>query len=66
MVKNGNSGQRPHELNLVRLGQTYLHTLALRQWILRKERSLEAQESEKVGELDNLPNSIEQKSQNAS
>ncbi len=50
MVKNCNTGQRAHELNALRLGKTYLHTLALRQWVLRKERSFSAQEEIPIAE----------------
>ena len=40
--------QRSQEVNLVRPGKTYLHTLALKQWLLRKERSFEEQDKEEI------------------
>ena len=41
MIKNINSGQKPQKRTSWRPGKTYLHSLVLRQWILRKEQSFE-------------------------
>ena len=38
--------QRTQELNVVYPGKTYRHTLALRQWLLKKERSWSEQDRE--------------------
>ena len=48
MMRNGNSNQSPQFVNLVRPGKTYLHSLSIRQWLLRKEQSFELQDLEEV------------------
>ncbi len=45
-LKNEHNGQTTQELNLVCVGKTYRHTLALRQWLLKKERSWSEQDRE--------------------
>ena len=48
MMSNSNSSQSPQSVNLVRPGKTYLHSLSIRQWLLRKEQSFELQDLEEV------------------
>ena len=47
MVNHFYSGHIPQELNSLLLAKTYRHSLALRQWLLRKERSFETFEQQK-------------------
>ena len=48
MMSNSNSSQSPQKVNLVRPVKTYRHSLSIRQWLLRKEKSLELQDLEEV------------------
>ncbi len=48
MPNNNNNLESTVAIRIVKPGATYLHTLALRQWIIRKERSFNTQEWEKV------------------
>ena len=48
MLKNCNTGQRPQAVNLLTPAKTYLHSWALRQWLLRKEKSFEEPDGEKT------------------
>ncbi len=48
MMSHSNSNQSPQFVNLVRPGKTYRHSLSIRQWLLRKEKSLELQDLEEV------------------
>ena len=48
MRNNNNNLDSSVAIRIVKPGSIYLHTSALRQWIIRKERSFNTQQWEKV------------------
>ncbi len=54
MINNGTSGYKPQEVISLRPGKTYRHSLALKQWILRKEQSFKIVETKMTNKTKSI------------